>query len=153
MIFNPAAPYELKFGRGSGLDGYDTVVIDEAGHVQKLRPNPGRFEDGKQYYWETSDSSIPREAARQIGKLILDHQLLELEREYHADVEDGSQWTFWLIQGNAEKRISFNNHFPEAIQDFAVAFDHIFFESQFDATEWEPLSDELEREQIDELWE
>lgn len=152
MNFDPSIPYDLKFGRGSGSDGYETIAIDEQGHVLKLRPRPGRLENDGHYYWEVSSSSINKKASQQIAELILEHHLPEMASEYHADVADGSQWEIRLIQGNAEKHIYCNNHFPEAIQDFAVAFDRIFFESQFDATEWRPLLDESELGAEQGLW-
>ncbi|MDA0814027.1 MAG: hypothetical protein O3C21_16755 [Verrucomicrobia bacterium] len=34
---------------------------------------------------------------------------------YHADVADGNQWVLAVTQGERQKAIYFNNHFPKSI--------------------------------------
>lgn len=146
MDFDPAQPYRLEFGRGSGGDGFNNISIDEEGHVEKRRPNPGTDQDGNRYFLETAHSSIDLKTRQRIADLICDLKLLEMNRAYHADVADGSQWEFRLTQGEAEKTIYCNNYFPEPIQDFAVALDRELMDAETDVTEWEPVYEEPEQE-------
>lgn len=151
MAFDPTRPYRIEFGRGSGYDGLDTIAIDENGQVVLYRMRE-EWDGGLiRPRWETASSSLDPQARQRIAELIRDLKLLEMGNAYHADVADGSQWVFWLVQGDEEKTIYFDNHFPEPIQDFAVALDRELnlSEGMFD---WNRVPDELADAHAKELW-
>jgi hypothetical protein len=153
MPFDPTQPYRLRFGRGSGIDGLDTVAIYEKGQVVLYRSKE-QWDGGViRHSWETATSSIDAETVRKIGELIRDCDLLGMNRAYHADVADGSQWVFWLVQGDHQKHIIFDNFFPEAIQDFAVGLDRDLKAGGVDVVEWKPVPAEEAGEHDKDLWE
>jgi hypothetical protein len=151
MKFDPTQPYRLEFGRGSGSTGLDTIAIDENSQVVLHRMQENLEGGVVRPHWETASSTIDATPRQRIAALIRDLKILELEKAYHADVADGSQWVFWLVQGEQEKSIYFDNHFPEAIQDFAVALDRELkpLENELD---WRRASDELADEHSKDLW-
>lgn len=153
MEFDPSRPYQLKFGRGSGWDGLDTVAIDENGDVVLHRLQEEQDGDVIRQSWQTAGMTIDDKTAQRIAELILECGLLKLNRAYHADVEDGSQWVFWLVQGEGEKRIYCDNFFPRPVQDFAVELDSELEQAGADAVKWKPVPAEWERDHEKGLWE
>lgn len=153
MEFDPTGPYQLKFGRGSGWDGLDTVAIDENGDVVLHRLQQEQDGEVIRHSWQTAGMTIDDETAQRIAELILEFGLLKLNRAYHADVEDGSQWVFRLVQGEGEKRIYCDNFFPRPVQDFAVALDSELEKAGADAVNWKPVSAERARKHEKGLWE
>ena len=70
-----------------------------------------------------------------------DNRLMALGRAYHADVDDGTQWVFWVRQGNSEKAIYFNNNFPQPITRFAEQLDAILSTGGLSEAAWERIPD------------
>lgn len=147
MTFDVEKPYCLQFGRGSGLDGMDTIALDESGRVLLCRKKHAREGDGFNTYWETKSFQTGANEIRQIASLIQDLDIIGMDREYYADIQDGTQWVFWLIQGDQEKTVYFSNHFPEVIQDFAMALDELLEDGT-----WARIPDEQGWSHADALW-
>lgn len=153
MPFAPAQPFRLEFGRGNSRDGLETIAIDEQGQVVLYRMKEETEGGAKRHAWETAALSIDADAVQRIAKLIEDLDLLQMNLAYDAKVDDGSQWAFWLVQGDRQKSIFFNNYFPEFIQDFAVALDRELEQAGAGNVEWNPVPPEQAREHDKDLWE
>jgi len=138
MRFDVSKPYRLEFGRGSGRRGYDTIALDGTGRVALCRQNRN-YSDNRPHYWETAELSVDAPAYRRIAETIQDLRLVAMKRAYHANVHDGTQWEFSLTQGEQEKKIYFNNHFPEVIQDFAVSIDKELERAGLAKVKWTPV--------------
>ena len=149
MSFDPQEPYRLEFGRGSGWHGLDTVAIEDGKVVlHRLK------EDGKEtYVWLTGTLPISIDATERIAKTIRRLNLLKMDRSYHAEVNDGTQWIFRLSQDGQEKSIYFDNHFPRAIQDFAVSLDKELAKAGIDEIKWSQVPKAEVRDHEKDLWE
>jgi len=152
MVFDASKPYRLEFGRGSGRYGLDTIVLDEEGRITQHRQKEVPTEDGIYCYWQTRSFSIPSDTVKQVAALIEDLRIIEMKRAYHADVVDGMQWIFWLVQGGQEKSVYFNNHFPKAIQDFAVALDAQLRNAGIAKIKWTRVPDDESRQHEKAIW-
>lgn len=150
--FDSEKPYRLTFGRGSGWHGLDTIALNEEGNITLHRLKKEKREDIIYYYWETATVLPKKELVKQIAILIEDLRLLKMKRAYHADVHDGSQWIFWLVQNGQEKSIYFNNHFPKAIRDFAVEFDGILSTIGIEKVQWSRVPDKQARQHEKAIW-
>ena len=152
MHFDANKPFRLEFGRGSGWHGLDTIVLDEKGTVVLHRLQMEEKGTVIHHYWETTTLLLDPGMTRQIATLIQDLRILDMKRAYHADVHDGTQWVFWLVQGGQEKSVYFNNHFPKAIQDFAVTLDSHLRSAGVDKNKWIRVPDEESRQHEKAIW-
>ena len=152
MQFDPRKPYRLEFGRGSGWDGLNTIALDDTKcvvlHCMKMEDK----EFALYPYCEKATIFIDSETYQQIAQLIYNLRITEMDCEYHANVCDGTQWVFRLIQGGQEKSVYFNNHFPSAIQDFAVAIDEELKNVGSGEIEWFRVPDNNIRDHEKVLW-
>jgi hypothetical protein len=130
FTFDPASPFHLEFGRGSGQYGLDTIVFDQTGHVVVHRAQA----DG---YWEKAELELPKNRLQRLVKAIVDLRLGEMAASYSANVDDGAQWVFWLQQGDHEKSVYFDNHFPAAIQTFATQLDAELQQAGLRTAKWQ----------------
>lgn len=150
--FDVSKPYRLEFGRGSGLEGLDTIALDENGHIILHRLKVEEKNDVIHHYWERSNLYLSAQMTEEIAKLILDLRILDMKRAYHADVHDGTQWIFWLVQDGQEKSIYFNNHFPKAIQKFAVELDNKLKIVGIENAQWTRVPDKQTRQHEKAIW-
>ncbi len=125
MAFEVDKPFRLEFGRGSGMYGLEMIALDEAGemviHRRLWEPRGG----GSTWFWERASLPVGIDVTRRVAGSIDALGLVAMEKSYHASVHDGLQWILWIVQGKGQKSVYFNNHFPEAIQDFAIALNDI----------------------------
>jgi len=142
---DPAAPYRIEFGRGSGWHGLDTVKVTDDGSVvlHVFRHNA----------WYVGGMSLPQPALAQVLEAVDDNHLLAMHKGYHADVCDGTQWVLWITQGDDEKSVYFNNHFPKEIIAFARSLDEVLVENGVGKLSWLPVAPGTERSHAKELWE
>lgn len=146
--WDAAADYRLEFGRGSGMEGLDTVAIQDG----KVTLHWRIWEDEPTSYWQTVTMELSEIAIKEIGQSVEDLKLLELHNGYHAEICDGVQWVFWIEQGGQSKSIYFNNHFPESIQKFAVHLDRILDEAGLQNAQWQRVPDEEQGSHDQALW-
>jgi hypothetical protein len=118
---DPEKPWHLEFGRGSGWHGLDTIKLDQDGHLELHRQK----ENARRLFFEGSVAELPKDAVAKVLAAVDENGLMNLEKMYHADVADGTQWVFWIRQGDREKSVYFNNHFPTSIVRFAEQLDDI----------------------------
>lgn len=81
------------------------------------------------------------------------NRLLGLDKEYHADVCDGTQWVLWVRQGDREKTVFFNSHFPDPIIRFAEQLDAIVSGSVGPGLKWRAVPPAQSRDHEQALWE
>jgi hypothetical protein len=157
FTFIPSRPFHVEFGRGSGQSGLDTIVLDETGHTVLHRSQSEFYDDPrigrvKSPYWEKAELKLPEESVQRIARSIADLRLPEMERAYHADWYDGSQWVFWLQQGGREKSVYFDNHLPIAIQSFAALLDTELQRAGLPEVRWRRISRGPERSHDTAIW-
>ncbi len=69
MTFDPTQPFRLEFGRGSGMCGLDTVLLEPSGQVTLYRGWPA---------WETTTFDVSPDVREQIGQVIVGLRLVKL---------------------------------------------------------------------------
>lgn len=146
---DPGKPWRMEFGRGSGWHGLDTIELDREGRVvfHRLRHNQ---EDVLS--WQTATAQLPPDAVVKVLEAVESHRLLELDKEYHADVHDGTQWVLWVRQGDRQKTVYFNNHFPDAILRFAESYDEIIAGTIGPGLQWRAVPRARGRDHERPLW-
>jgi hypothetical protein len=149
---DPGKPWRLEFGRGSGWHGLDTIKLDNDGRLVLHRLKPERQGDTIAHSWETASLELPADAVAKVLEAVEAHRLLELNKAYHAAVADGTQWVLWVRQGEREKSVYFNNHFPDPIVRFAGRLDKILSASAGPKLRWRPVPHADSRNHARELW-
>ncbi len=84
---------------------------------------------------------LPHDSVSRILTAMTDPQVLALEKEYHANVADGTQWIFWVTQGAAAKSVYLDNHFPAPIIRFADSLDDVLAKNRVFSVKWLPALD------------
>jgi hypothetical protein len=136
---DPNKPWKIGLARGSTWHGYDCATLQSDGPVELLRMTfapPGRTQT-----WETTKIMLPRSSLSSLLAAI-DPDVLELQKEYHANVADGTQWMFFATQGQSAKSTFFDNHFPYPIVHFADALDNILAGNGVDSVKWQAVTQE-----------
>jgi hypothetical protein len=128
LRIDPERPWRIEFGRGSGWHGLETVKLDQDGWVVLHREKSGQ--------WATTTLQLSADAVTGILEAVGANRLVELDRLYHADVFDGTQWVLCIRQGDREKTVYFDNHFPEPILRFATRLDEILVASADPNLRW-----------------
>jgi hypothetical protein len=149
FVMDHTHPFWLEFGRGSGWHGLNTVKIDQTGRVVLHRMKSMHQNDVTVQSWEVGTLQLPPEAITELLKAVESNNLLGLQKAYHANVHDGTQWVLWIMQGEQEKSVYFDNHFPRSITAFAQQLDAILAQAGLDKVAWQPVDD---RQHEKELW-
>lgn len=130
--FDPSQPFKLDFGRGSGMDGLETVAIEEDGQTSLYRSRI----HGK---WEHAILPLSSEQVRAVAQAMTRHGLPRLQKAYlNKNIADGTQWVLWIRQGQREKATYFDNSFPSSIRAFASDLDRLLKSAGYDALIWYP---------------
>lgn len=145
---DPAQPFRLELGRGSGWDGLDTTRIDQDGKVVLYRSRRPEAEP----QWETAALRLRPESLTEVLKAVESNGLMSLHRAYHSDVRDGTQWVFWVRQGGQEKSVYFNNRFPRSATRFAQQLDGVLDRAGLGTAAWQPVPAGESRQHERELW-
>jgi hypothetical protein len=149
---DPKKPYRIELGRGSGWHGLDTVKISEDGAVVLYRnQEAASVAAWSQGPWYKATMQLSAESLAKVLQAVEDNHLLALHKAYHADVADGTQWVLWIKQGDEEKSVYFNNHFPQEIVRFAGAVDAVLADSGSSNFTWYPVLGSS-RDHEKELW-
>ena len=153
FIFDPQKSIEIEFGRGSGLDGLNTIKISKTGKVLLHRSRLTYQDEKISTQWEYSEFYLSAEDVSQLSDFIGKHHISRLHSAYHAAVDDGTQWIFWIKQGEHEKSIYCNNHFPEEIVSFAKFLDELLIKKGVCNLKWQRVPENNAREHEKKLWE
>lgn len=146
----PGVPWRIEFGRGSGMQGLETVKVASDGAVVVHRL--ARQADLARPLWETTSLALPPDAVAEVLGSVEKNGVLGLRRRYAAGVHDGTQWVFWFRQGGTEKASYFDNEFPAAVRRFAADLDRVLAENGLGGATWRPVPDTEAREHERELW-
>ena len=144
LKFDPDKPFHLAFGRGSGWHGLDTIEIDNYLKAELFRQTSAGG-------WETCVVELTVDEWGAVSDSIVKNDLYLLDREYHADVADGTQWILWITQDNESKTVYFNNYFPSAIKRFASDLDKVFDGNDV-LLEWKDVPADLSRQHEGRIW-
>jgi hypothetical protein len=144
-------PWNIDLGRGSGMDGLDTVKLSQDGQVILHRPRRVRQWNGYAQVWDTAELTLPPDSVGRIADAVAAERLLDLDRAYHAAVYDGTQWVLWVRQDGREKVVYLNNHFPDPVVRFAAAVDAELVAAG-DRVRWRPVPFWEHGSHDDELW-
>jgi hypothetical protein len=129
---DPTKSWQLEFGRGSALHGFYTIKIDQSGHLSLFRP---RLDT-----WQTATAQLPPAAVAEVLLAVEANRLLELDRKYMAEAFDGIQWLLWIRQGEREKSVYFDNHFPDQIVRFVERLEEIISDTVGAHLRWLPIA-------------
>jgi hypothetical protein len=147
---DPTQPFRIEFGRGSGLFGLNTIRIEQDGSVV-LHREKGQITGPND--WETATLTLPPDQLKEVLKAVESTGVMGLDRAYHdAKIHDGTQWVFWVRQGEREKSVYFNNKFPAAIRRFAEQLDGILIQAGAGGVAWQPVPAADARKHERELW-
>ncbi len=146
-LIDLSEPIEIEFGRGSGLDGLNTVRILPNGDVKLFRvPMAGKTT------WQYGQFTLTLGEMSRILDSMKATRLLTLQRVYHGGVSDGTQWVLSVRQSSHVRCVYFDNHFPEAIVEFTNSLDNILSNGESRRIVWKPLSTNDACRQQDALW-
>jgi len=145
-------PWKIEFGRGSGWEGLDTVKLTDDGKVILHRQTWQAANGIRSAKWETAQLALPRDAVANVLATVSKTRLLDLHREYHANVADGTQWVLWITQGGNAKSVYFNNHFPSEILQFASSLDEVLVQNGLQTVKWDPVPAGKESQHERQLW-
>ena len=137
LRINAGQPWELHFGRGSGWHGLNTLSLDHSGYLQLQCHGVGTREPEASAHM-TAAVQLSQADVANVLRALEETRVLELERAYHADVHDGTQWILWVRQGDREKSVYFDNHFPDSVVEFAGRLDAIVASGSGAGLEWRP---------------
>lgn len=130
---DPAEDFHIELGRGSGMDGLETVALERNGQVVLHR-----LKDEIKGRWQKAAATLDRAAMDRVLAAVESNKIMEMAAAYHNDeVQDGTQWILWIRQGESSKAIYFNNHFPEGIRNFAKAIDTEIKRAAIPEAKWE----------------
>jgi hypothetical protein len=122
---DPDQPYRIELGRGSGWHGLNTIRITEDGTATLFRLVTEHRKASIHQYTETTEVELPADVVVEILAAVDESGVMELDRQYHAEVHDGTQWVLLVQQGDWEKSVYCNNRFPKPMVRFAESLDAI----------------------------
>lgn len=116
--FNVLASKRLRFafGRGSGRDGFDTLVVDESGKAEYLFRGKG----DRRHSWRLTHYTIKPADLLLLRMVLSAIGYASMHRSYHADMHDGSQ-SFVKVEADGKKKgVYCDNYFPKRIRMLAL---------------------------------
>jgi len=128
--------------------GLETIRINQNGDAVLYREKT----DGQGDSWETGTLKLRPDELAEVLKAVDANGLMGMHRGYYADVYDGTQWVFWVQQGEREKSIYLDNNFPRQITTFAEQLDGILARSGLDKIVWQPVPAGESGLHAEELW-
>lgn len=145
FAIDPSAEFHFAFGRGSGMDGLDTILFGRDGIVTLHRKtSKGR--------WQTATITLDSNSIRRILETTEAEHIMAMSAKYHADVSDGSQWILWITQGSRSKSIYFDNYFPQGIRRLATVLDSELAAAGIAAMKWKGVPMKESRLHEESLW-
>lgn len=137
--------YRIELGRGSGIDGLETVAISSDGAVVLHRLT-------KPQGWVTGTLVLPHDALKRILTSLKVEKVMAMADAYHADIADGTQWVLAVTQGDRRKAIYFDNHFPQPVLRFSSVIDTELRAAGESALRWKSVPRARWGDQDTRLW-
>jgi len=103
--------------------------------------------------WETATMQLLPDDVKTLIKSLEQFQILKMSKAYHANVSEGTQWILLIQQGNYEKSIYFDNHFPDNIFAFSRFLDDLLVKRGFLDFTWQAIPENEPKNHENELWE
>jgi hypothetical protein len=144
-------PFIITFGKGDGLLGMDTIEIDEHGTVILQRIQMEQRNGVWYPFKEAGTMQLLPEDTKSIIDSLHTFHILEMHKEYHADIYDGMKWALWIQQEPHEKSIYCNNHFPENILAFSDFIDELLTKRGLADVNWTRVPEHESRNHEKEL--
>jgi hypothetical protein len=141
FVLDPDLPFLLEFGRGSAWHGLDIVKLFEDGTLTVHRQRIGKLRGEPFGFLEATTVRLGRKSVSRVLHAIEENEIMEMHRAYHANVYDGTQWILRIKQGENEKAIYCDNHFPRRILLFAAALDSELADSTLKYGQWRRVVD------------
>jgi hypothetical protein len=146
FVLDPAKPFVIEFGRGSGLHGLDIIKVDQTGAVELSRVTGGQNVESASLRLSSAD-------VRALVQLVNTNQLTSMGRTYSdPGVADGTQWVLWIEQAPSQKAVYFNNSFPSQITAYANGLDALLQKAGLNAAKWTPVPKQQGIDQQNALW-
>ncbi len=115
-----APNFRFTFGDGSGMDGFDVLKIGPDGQCEYTFINP--TERTGRLQWKRTAFQVDAPTLANLRKLLVDVKFLEMKKEYHSNVEDGTQRWARVEASGKRKGVYWNNYFPA---DFMRIYDFV----------------------------
>lgn len=113
---DPARPWHVELGRGSGMHGLNTIALDHTGALVAVRYKLGAGD----VEWEAASARLSDNEVRQVLEAVGADGLLRLRPEYiNNRICDGTQWVLWVRQDDWERAVYCSNEFPPGLTRFA----------------------------------
>ena len=151
FVLDPTQPFQFEIGHGSGWDGLDTTKIDGSGLVSVHRMRFQNQAGVRTYHFETTSFQLTQQELDQFIALVIDHKLMALERQYHADVHDGYQSVLLIEQHGRTKSVYCNNYFPSRFVRFSDALTQLIG-LQHRSMQWTVVPESQGRDHEKSLW-
>jgi len=147
-VLDASDPLELWLGRGSGMNGLDTVYVGPHAEVELYRHH--RADDGA--WWERAHMQLTPSDMVELRASITSHHLLALDHAYQNGTADGTQWIIAIVQGERGHVSLFGNVFPDGVESFAYDVDQLLAQRGLAAVQWTRVPHDEEGTHDDALW-
>lgn len=145
FVVDMGKDFHVELGRGSGMDGLETVAFGRDGNVTLFR-------ERTQTQWQTANLKLSPDAIARIFEVVNTEGIMKMPSAYHADVSDGTQWVLWIKQEHNSKAIYFNNYFPAGVKRLAERLDQELSDARLAAADWKEVPTKKFREHEKNLW-
>ncbi len=137
--------FDLQFGRGSGWHGLDLLRITSDGRAEyEYQADHGE--------WRRKTFVVPEHQLTKLRQEITELNPWGMDRAYHRNVADGTQWCFLVRIDGKSKSVYFDNNFPNAIRRFADVIDQTVLVPFADPVEAEVVPQRHHRKHEKEIW-
>ena len=114
-----ARDFRFAMGDGSGWHGYNVLQIDGEGRctytfVELVAATDSRNTAASAQQWRRATFVLDAATLRNFRKLLRDVDFFRLKKEYHADIEDGTQRWARVEASGHRKTVYCSNFFPPA---------------------------------------
>lgn len=147
---DPNIPWIIMFGRGSGMTGLNTVSINERGLVTIYWRGDNKINESE--IWNTGTTTFTTDDVKVILHSVKDLRIMGLKSIYSAGVHDGSQWLLSIQQGERQKVVYFDNHFPKSIIAFGKVIDDLLIRHKIQDISWTKVPQSQLRNHQKPLW-
>lgn len=137
--------FHFELGRGSGMEGLDTIEFGSNGEVTLFRQQP-------QAKWQTAALKLAPVAIARIFEVVRTEGIMEMPSAFHANAYDGTQWVLWIKQDQKSKAIYCNNYFPAGVKRLAEQVDKELAAAGLDRIKWKDVPTKKFREHEKPLW-
>jgi hypothetical protein len=138
--------FDFQLGRGSGWHGLDLFRVTSDGTaVYEYQTESGEG-------WERKTFLVDRARLDALRDAINNLRIAELNRAYHGNVMDGTQWCLLISMDGQTKSVYCDNNFPAPIRNLATLVDETILEPLGSPIVAETVPQRHHRKHEKELW-